>query len=103
MQREPKFTKCIEKLGIIVLLIFFSFTELGNICTILHVIMVSCILFFFFMSSLTIALRETLLEGLGGFALRGVGQHRCSASAGGILTGDLCALKHFPFGPLDGV
>lgn len=55
------------------------------------------------MSSLTVSLRETSLEGLGGFALRGVDQHRCSASAGGILTGDLCALNRFPFGPPDGV
>lgn len=103
MQRAPKFTKRIEELGIIAPLIFSLsqnqeiFAQLASFHGFLYSF------FFFFMSSLTISLRETPLEGLGGFALRGVGQHRCGASAGGILTGDLCALNHFPFGPLDGV
>ena len=61
---EAQFAKCIERLGISVLFIFFLFCRIRKYLYNLQVNRVSCILFFFFflMSSLSISLRETFQE-----------------------------------------
>ena len=86
---EAQFAKCIERLGIIVLFIFFLFCRIRKYLYNLQVNRVSCILFFFFFNVILKHFPKRdipgngLLEGLGGFVFRGVGQPRCSASVMG--------------------
>ena len=70
-------------------LFFFSFVELGSICTTCKLTGFPVFFFFFFFNVILKHFPKRdipgngLLEGLGGFVFRGVGQPRCSASVMG--------------------